>query len=116
MIIKKTLDTTTSQGILLFIGAVGKFAQIGLHTWSPDAMEGCFGVVGVFYFERHTYTYSDNGGQALISPKLEMMTIILGRREYHSSQGPTKGRIVFCQNTLTLKGHMLSCYHTQNLF
>ncbi|WP_295527942.1 NADH-quinone oxidoreductase subunit L [Novosphingobium sp. Chol11] len=33
-------DTMTVLCILLFIGAMGKSAQLGLHTWLSDAMEG----------------------------------------------------------------------------
>ena len=33
-------DTMAILCLLLFVGAMGKSAQLGLHTWLPDAMEG----------------------------------------------------------------------------
>ena len=73
------LDALTVVCLLLFMGAMGKSAQLLLHTWLPDAMEGPTPVSALI----HAATMVTAGVfmVARLSPLFELSETALDRRD-----------------------------------
>lgn len=109
--------------LFLFLGAVGKSAQLGLHTWLPDAMEGPTPVsalihaatmvtAGVFLIIRCSFLFE-------LSPNILILITILGSLTafFAATTGLFQNDIkkVIAYSTCSQLGYMvfscgLSCY------
>ena len=104
--------------IFLFFGAVGKSAQLGLHTWLPDAMEGPTPVsalihaatmvtAGVFLIARSSFIYE-------FAPEILQFVTVLGASTafFASSVGLLQNDLkrVIAYSTCSQLGYMIfSC-------
>jgi NADH-quinone oxidoreductase subunit L len=82
-------DVSTAVGILLFIGAMGKSAQIPLHTWLPDAMAGPTPVsalihaatmvtAGIYMVARSSELFASSETASMLITWVGLFTAILG--------------------------------------
>ena len=109
------LHLLTLIGIFLFVGAMGKSAQLGLHTWLPDAMEGPTPVsalihaatmvtAGIFLLARTSFIYEQ------IPHVLEFVTILGALSAFYAS---TSGLVqndlkrVVAYSTMSQLGYMV---------
>jgi NADH-ubiquinone oxidoreductase chain 5 len=104
--------------VFLFLGAVGKSAQLGLHTWLPDAMEGPTPVsalihaatmvtAGVFLIARSSFLYEQ-------APNILKFVTVLGAATafFASSVGLLQNDLkrVIAYSTCSQLGYMVfSC-------
>ena len=104
----------TAAALLLFVGAAGKSAQVPLHVWLPDAMEGPTPVsalihaatmvtAGVYLLARMGFLISASSASHVIAP-VGALTVLLGASV---ALVQTDIKRVLAYSTLSQLGYMM---------